>query len=50
MHNHTFLFGHFYYQLAHYDEYLGEDEKSLQKQYSVAYALFHAFEHDVRKK
>lgn len=50
MHNHTFLFGHFYYQLAHYDEYSGEDEKSLQKQYSVAYTLFHAFEHDVRKK
>ncbi|WP_158513347.1 MULTISPECIES: helix-turn-helix domain-containing protein [Exiguobacterium] len=48
--NHTFLFGHFYYQLAHYDEYSGEKKKSLQKQYSVAYALFHAFEHDVRKE
>lgn len=49
-HNHTFLFGHFYYQLAHYNEHLGEKDTTLQKQYSVAYALFHAFEHDVRKK
>ncbi len=50
LHNHTFLFGHFYYQLAHYHEQSGEDEMSLQKQYSVAYTLFHAFEHDVRKQ
>ena len=50
LHNHTFLFGHFYYQLAHYHEQSGEDEISLQKQYSVAYTLFHAFEHDVRKQ
>lgn len=50
MHNHTFLFGHFYYQLAHYHEQSGEDEMSLQKQYSIAYVLFHAFEHDVRKQ
>ncbi|MCY1690816.1 helix-turn-helix domain-containing protein [Exiguobacterium sp. SL14] len=48
--NHTFLFGHFYYQLAHYDELSGKDVTSLKKQYSVAYTLFHAFEHDVRKK
>lgn len=50
LHNHTFLFGHFYYQLAHYHEQSGEDEMSLQKQYSIAYVLFHAFEHDVRKQ
>lgn len=49
-HNHTFLFGHFYYQLAHYDELSGKSVTSLKKQYSVAYTLFHAFEHDVRKK
>lgn len=49
-HNHTFLFGHFYYQLAHYNELSGKDITSLKKQYSVAYTLFHVFEHDVRKK
>lgn len=49
-HNHTFLFGHFYYQLAHHNELSSKDVTSLKKQYSVAYTLFHVFEHDVRKK
>lgn len=47
--NHTFLLGHFYYQFAHYEEVLGKSSDILKKHYSVAYTLFHTFDHQVRK-
>lgn len=49
-HNNSFLFGHFYYQLAHYEEISKVSSELIKRDYTVAYALFHALDHDIRKK
>ncbi|MGI1806551.1 helix-turn-helix domain-containing protein [Exiguobacterium sp. TDN 0502] len=46
----SFLLGHFYFQLANYEEATGKLPVSFQKTYSVAYALMHALDHQATKK